>query len=152
MVFGVLVRTAALSAAISVLGLTSTVLAQTPADPAAPPTGPQPTDPAAPPAAEPAPPAPAEPTAPAEPPPPVAESPMLEEPPPTPPPPPPPEDEGADSGDDRSAGPFSKGSVRLTLLVGTGSSVNDTYLILGGGLGYFLVNGLEVGFDYEAWI
>ncbi len=155
MALGALVRTAV---AISVLVLSSGALAQTPTGAAAPPPGapgaqpPAPTDPAAPPATEPATPPPAEPTAPAEPPPPVAESPMLEEPPPTAPPPPPPEDEPADSGRDRSAGPFSKGSVRLTLLVGTGSTITENYLILGGGLGYFLVNGLEVGFDYEAWI
>jgi hypothetical protein len=142
--------------ALSVLGLSFDAVAQTapppPTDPAAPAPGAAPTDPAAPPATTP-PPAPAEPTAPAEPPPPVAESPMLaEEPPPTPPPPPPPDDAPADSGDDDSAGPFSKGSIRLTLLIGTGTTVNDTYLIIGGGPGYFIVDGLEVGLDYEAWI
>jgi hypothetical protein len=71
---------------------------------------------------------------------------------PLPPPPPPPDNEAPpDSGRDRSAGPFSRGSVRLTLLVGVGSTITDEYLILGGGLGYFVVNGLEVGLDYEAW-
>ena len=49
-------------------------------------------------------------------------------------------------------GPFSQGSVRLTLLLGTGYSRDDTYFIIGGGLGYYLVNGLEVGLDYEAWL
>jgi hypothetical protein len=48
-------------------------------------------------------------------------------------------------------GPFSKGAVRLTLLLGTGSTRNDTYFIIGGGLGYFLLDGLEVGLDYEGW-
>ncbi len=42
--------------------------------------------------------------------------------------------------------------MRLTLLVGTGSTGNDNYFIIGGGLGYFLVDGLEVGLDYEAWL
>lgn len=42
--------------------------------------------------------------------------------------------------------------MRLTLLVGTGSTRTDNYFIIGGGLGYYLVNGLEVGFDYEAWL
>ena len=81
-------------------------------------------------------------------------SPMLaEEPPPVVPPAPQPEpDREEDSGDDRSAGPFSRGSVRLTLLIGTGSTVSDSYLIVGGGPGYFIVDGLEIGLDYEAWI
>ena len=160
---GLLLRGALFGMALSVLGLSFDAVAQTTpaaptpaptAQPPAPAPGAQPSDPAAPPSTTP-PPAPAEPTAPAEPPPPVAESPMLaEEPPPTPPPPPPPppEDEPADSGGDDSAGPFSKGSIRLTLLVGTGSTIDDTYLILGGGPGYFIVDGLEIGLDYEAWI
>ena len=72
------------------------------------------------------------------------------------PPPPPPAEETApppepEAPPERDAGPFSKGSVRLTALIGTGSSVTDTYLILGAGVGYFLVDGLEVGLDYELW-
>jgi hypothetical protein len=81
----------------------------------------------------------------------VAESPLLAEE-AAPPPPPPDYPEEDDGGEDRSAGPFSKGSIRLTLLVGTGSTYRDTYLILGGGPGYFLFDGFEVGLDYEAWI
>ena len=42
--------------------------------------------------------------------------------------------------------------MRLTLLLGTGSTRTDNYFIIGGGLGYFLANGLEVGLDYEAWL
>jgi len=49
-------------------------------------------------------------------------------------------------------GPFSRGSMRLTLLLGTGTSTTDTYLILGAGVGYFIVDGLAPGVDYEAWI
>jgi len=49
-------------------------------------------------------------------------------------------------------GPFSKGSVRLTLLLGTASTTNDNYFIIGGGVGYYLLDGLEVGLDYEAWL
>jgi len=82
----------------------------------------------------------------------MAASPLVEESPPPTPPPPPPADEPADDGPDRAAGPFAKGSIRLTLLIGTASTVDDNYLILGGGLGYFLINGLEVGLDYEAWL
>jgi hypothetical protein len=49
-------------------------------------------------------------------------------------------------------GPFSRGAIRLTLLLGTGSSATDTYFILGAGVGYFLLDGLELGLDYEAWL
>src|SRR5262245_10107749 len=153
----------AFAAGLGVLAATSLAVGQTtpaPAstDPVAPPSGTPgaaPADPASPPStnpsAEPTPP-PAQPTAPAEPAP-LAESPMLaEEPPPTAPPPPPPSDVPEDSGSDRSAGPFSRGSIRLTLLVGWGSTVTEEYLILGGGPGYFLADGLEIGLDYEAWL
>jgi hypothetical protein len=51
-----------------------------------------------------------------------------------------------------SAGPFSAHSLRLSLLIGSGSSASDTYFILGGGVGYYLIDGLELGLDYEAWI
>jgi hypothetical protein len=134
--------------------LSSSVFAQTapapaPVDPAAPGAPPADAPPPSP-GAEPLPP-PAEPTSPAEPAP-LAASPLVEESPPPTPPPPPPDDEPADDGPDRSAGPFAKGSIRLTLLAGWGSTATSDYLILGGGLGYFLVNGLEVGVDYEAWI
>ena len=66
-----------------------------------------------------------------------------------PPPPPPPPDEPEPVA---PRGPFSKGAVRLTLLLGTASTYNDTYFIIGGGVGYYLLNGLEVGLDYEAWL
>jgi hypothetical protein len=95
-------------------------------------------------------PPPAQPTSPAEPAP-VEESPLLAESEPAPPPPPP-DYEVEDTGPASSAGPFSKGSIRLTLLVGTGSTYRDTYLIIGGGPGYFLFDGFEIGLDYEAWI
>jgi hypothetical protein len=84
-----------------------------------------------------------------------------ENPPPPPPaypdePPPPAPEPAAPEPDEppsrSDAGPFSRGSVRLSLLIGTGSSVTDTYLILGAGLGYYLIDGLEVGLDYEMWI
>jgi hypothetical protein len=147
-------RCVAFCAALSAFAVSSGAAAQTaPINPSTQPSGPPdspPADPAAPPA-DPAAAPPAEPTSPAEPAP-LAESPMVEQPPlvpPAPPPQPEPEDDG---GDDRSAGPFSKGSVRLTLLIGTGSSITDSYLIVGGGPGYFLVDGLEIGLDYEAWI
>jgi hypothetical protein len=149
----VLASTAAFGVALVASTLSFGVAAQTtpapaPTDPATqgvpPADAPPPADPGA---GQPLPP-PAEPTAPAEPAP-VAESPLLAEEAPPPPPPDYPEDDG---GSERSAGPFSKGSVRLTLLIGTGSTIRDTYLIVGGGPGYFLFDGFEIGLDYEAWI
>ncbi len=61
-------------------------------------------------------------------------------------PPPPPPKKKAD------AGPFSKGKVRVGFYGGAGSTYNQTYLILGGGLGYYLLNGLEAGVDVEGWL
>ena len=108
--------------------------------------GPQPTTPA--PASQPAASDVAEPSAPAE-----AEAPAQTEFTPTTPPeaapPPPPPDEPEPVA---PRGPFSKGAVRLTLLLGTASTYNDTYFIIGGGVGYYRLNGLEVGLDYEAWL
>jgi hypothetical protein len=120
------------------------------------------------------PPAPSSPPVGTAPPPSLAPSPLLDDrssaPPPTPaattPPPPAPTTEPPPASDSEPAtpvydekavqrrlgGPFSKGSVRLTLLLGTGTTVADTYFILGGGLGYFVLDGLEFGLDYEAWL
>jgi len=49
-------------------------------------------------------------------------------------------------------GPFATGSVRLSLTAGAAWSGSDTYLVLGVGAGYFFVDGLEAGLDYEAWV
>jgi len=61
-------------------------------------------------------------------------------------PPPPPPKKGSD------AGPFSKGKVRVGFYAGMGSTYSQTYLILGGGLGYYLLNGFEAGVDLEGWV
>lgn len=53
----------------------------------------------------------------------------------------------------RDAGPFARGSVSLTLLVGTASLGYDSqYFILGGGLGYYVVDGLELGAEGTVWL
>ncbi|UCE90129.1 MAG: hypothetical protein JSW10_04745 [Pseudomonadota bacterium] len=50
------------------------------------------------------------------------------------------------------AGPFNKGSVRLSVLLGRGQAFNNNYTILGAGGGYYVIDGLELGADYEAWL
>lgn len=52
----------------------------------------------------------------------------------------------------RDAGPFSKGSIGLSVLLGSAFVGDSEYLILGAGLGYFLVDGLEVGVEGQAWV
>ena len=143
-------------ALVASIGVVSSALALSPGALAQ--TTPSPNAPAPPPATSPPPPGtePA-PTPGGEPPPPLADSPLVQDEPSAPPPtyqdtalpPPPPPDEPPPPR--RSAGPFARGSVRLSVLIGTGSSAYDTYLILGGGAGYYLLDGLELGLDYEAW-
>jgi hypothetical protein len=55
-------------------------------------------------------------------------------------------------GNRHDAGPFARHKFRLSMLVGTSSTNRGSYLILGGGIGYFLVDGLEAGIDYEDWL
>jgi hypothetical protein len=50
------------------------------------------------------------------------------------------------------AGFFGRGRVRTGFVVGVGNSFNNTYLILGVGAGYYLVNGLEVGANVQGWL
>jgi hypothetical protein len=54
--------------------------------------------------------------------------------------------------EDRSAWPFLRHRVRVSALIGAGATNTDNYLILGAGVGYFIIDGLEVGLDYEAWL
>lgn len=55
------------------------------------------------------------------------------------------------SGQAVAADPFSQGSMRASVIVGSGRAFDENYLIIGGGLAYYLTNGLEVGVDAEAW-
>ena len=63
----------------------------------------------------------------------------------TPPPPPPPK---APS----KAGYFAQGRKRGGIYGGAGSTLGNTYFILGAGLGFFVLDGLEVGADVEGWL
>lgn len=68
----------------------------------------------------------------------------LSQPPPPPPPPP--------SKPKQDPGPFKKGKVRVGFYGGAGNTYDRTYFILGGGAGYYVANGLEVGLDVEGWL
>lgn len=52
-----------------------------------------------------------------------------------------------------TAGPglFRQGGVRFGVYGGMGSTLGQSYGILGGGVGYYLATGLEAGVDYEVW-
>lgn len=49
-------------------------------------------------------------------------------------------------------GAFEQGDFRVSLVLGTASTRSDDYVIVGGGVGYFVLRGLELGVDYEAWL
>ena len=49
-------------------------------------------------------------------------------------------------------GPFARGHKRVGLYGGAGSTLGNTYFILGGGVGYYLFDGLELGIDGEGWL
>ena len=46
---------------------------------------------------------------------------------------------------------FSKNSTSVGVVVGSGSSFNDDYIILGVGVGYYVHTGLEIGIDLQHW-
>jgi hypothetical protein len=48
--------------------------------------------------------------------------------------------------------PFSKGSPSLTLTLGSAWIGSNDYLIMGAGLGYYVIDGLEVGVDGAIWL
>ena len=49
------------------------------------------------------------------------------------------------------AGPFSEGSSRVSVALGNGRLINEDYLIIGVGGGYYFADGLEVGLDLDFW-
>ncbi len=46
---------------------------------------------------------------------------------------------------------FSKNSTSVGVVLGSGSAFNDNYIILGAGVGYYVVRGLELGIDVQHW-
>lgn len=49
------------------------------------------------------------------------------------------------------AGPFQQGSLRMSIMLGSGRAFQQDYTILGLGLGYYVADGLEAGVDVESW-
>ncbi|MEK6742537.1 MAG: hypothetical protein AABZ15_02955 [Nitrospirota bacterium] len=49
------------------------------------------------------------------------------------------------------AGPFRQGSVRMSIMIGSGTAFKQDYTILGVGLGYYVADGIEAGVDVESW-
>ncbi len=46
---------------------------------------------------------------------------------------------------------FSKGATNIGIMAGTGSSLDGNYTILGIGVGYYILQGLEIGIDAQHW-
>ncbi|PCJ86900.1 MAG: hypothetical protein COA54_07310 [Thiotrichaceae bacterium] len=46
---------------------------------------------------------------------------------------------------------FSKGNVNLGIVAGSGQAFREDYIILGVGVGYYVLNGLELGVDVQHW-
>jgi hypothetical protein len=49
------------------------------------------------------------------------------------------------------AGSFSQGRSRLSIVGGSGYAFNETYVVLGVGASYYLLDGLNAGLDVEWW-
>jgi hypothetical protein len=50
------------------------------------------------------------------------------------------------------AGAFAQGRKRVGFYGGAGSTLGQTYVVLGGGVSYFVADGLDAGADFEGWI
>jgi len=49
------------------------------------------------------------------------------------------------------AGAFSKGRTHFFVTAGNGYAFDESYLVLGVGLSYYLIDGLNVGLSFESW-
>jgi hypothetical protein len=50
-----------------------------------------------------------------------------------------------------AAGAFGKGRTHFVVSAGTGHAFDESYLVLGIGASYYLVDGLNVGLHFESW-
>lgn len=46
---------------------------------------------------------------------------------------------------------FEEGSVRVSVLLGSGTAFGEDYSILGAGIGYYLADNVEIGIEGESW-
>ena len=51
-----------------------------------------------------------------------------------------------------AADPFSQGAKRGSIIVGSGQSFDESYVILGVGAGYYVLDGLEIGLNFQTWL
>ena len=51
-----------------------------------------------------------------------------------------------------AAGPFSVGSKSLGIILGSGEAFDDDYIIVGAGFGYYVVDGLQLNAQAQAWL
>jgi hypothetical protein len=49
------------------------------------------------------------------------------------------------------AGAFSKGRTHFVVTAGNGYAFDESYLVLGVGVSYYLIDGLNVGLSFESW-
>lgn len=47
---------------------------------------------------------------------------------------------------------FDKGAKRVSVILGSGSSLGNDYIVLGLGAGYYVVDGLDLGLNVQAWL
>ena len=53
---------------------------------------------------------------------------------------------------ERPPGPFDQGQITGTISGGTSVGSGDTYLVIGAAIGYFVLDGLELGVEVESWL
>lgn len=49
------------------------------------------------------------------------------------------------------AGSFGQGRTHVVATAGTGHAFNESYLVLGVGVSYYIIDGLNVGLSFESW-
>ncbi len=50
-----------------------------------------------------------------------------------------------------SADPFAQGNLRLSVSGGGAHAYDNDYIVVGAGIGFYFLDGLEAGLDLEAW-
>jgi hypothetical protein len=49
-------------------------------------------------------------------------------------------------------GLYGQGAKRVSVIAGAGRSFDEDYLILGVGFGYYVIDGLEFGLNWQSWL